>query len=358
LGADAGGSGGPTGGDAGAASTGGASGDGGSGGASGRSTQGGASGSAGIASDWDGGSLADSGSTPDPPDPTCGDGLQNQDETGVDCGGASCTPCPCSFGTPELLGAPNLSGNDILAASPSTDARTVYVWGRIQGGAGPIAVSTRPDRGNSFGFASALGAPVETSAEGTPYLSSDGLSLIFFSTRAGGAGDRDLYAATRADTDAAFNGVLNLGSVNSPERDDAPWLSPDELTLYFSSRRASVQGDLWRATRSAVGLPFDAPAAVTELNSSGNDTGITFTADALVAYFASDRTGGLGGMDLYRAARANTSEAFATPELVAGLNTLADDAAPQLTADGQELFFVSDRNGSDTQLFRVTPICP
>ena len=30
---------------------------------------------------------------PPPPDPTCDDGQQNQDETDVDCGGATCGPC-------------------------------------------------------------------------------------------------------------------------------------------------------------------------------------------------------------------------------------------------------------------------
>lgn len=46
-------------------------------------------------------------------------------------------------------------------------------------------------------------------------------------------------------------------------------------------------------------------------------------------------------MDLYRAARARASDAFSTPTPVAGLNTGAEEAAPQLTADGLELFFVS-----------------
>lgn len=32
-------------------------------------------------------------STPPPPPPTCDDGIQNGDETGVDCGGSSCAPC-------------------------------------------------------------------------------------------------------------------------------------------------------------------------------------------------------------------------------------------------------------------------
>jgi WD40 repeat protein len=355
------GGGGAGGGDSGRGGDGGAGGAGanGSGGAGASPSEAGASGSGGSAgSDWDGGSPADSGSTPDPT-PTCTDTLQNQDETSVDCGG-SCAPCPCTFGAPELMGDPNLSGNDILAVSLSSDALTMYLAGRIQGGAGPIAVTTRPNRGNNFSFASTLAAPVNSSpsVEGTPFLSRDELALYFYSQRAGGAGERDLYVATRASTAAAFNSVSALTSLESPQRDHSPALSPDSLTIYFSSRRASASDDLWRATRSTPGVAFSAPAPVTELNSSGNDTGITISDDELVAYFASDRAGGLGGMDLYRAARATATDPFSAPALVAGLSTGANDAAPQLTADGLELFFVSDRNGSDTQLFRVTPICP
>jgi hypothetical protein len=70
---------------------------------------------------------------------------------------------------------------------------------------------------------------------------------------------------------------------------------------------------------------------VAELDSSGNDTGITISDDELTA---------------------------STPALIAGASTGANEAAPQRTADGLELFFVSDRNGGDTQLFRVAPICP
>lgn len=319
----------------------------------------GASGSGGNGgSNWDGGSSADSGSTFDPP-PTCTDSVQNQDETAVDCGGR-CAPCPCTFGTPELMGDPNLSGNDILAVSLSRDALTMYLAGRIQGAAGPIAVTTRPNRSDDFAFASTLPAPVNSSppVEGSPFLSPDELSLYFHSQRAGGAGDRDLYVATRATAGAAFNSVRALTSLNSPQRDHSPWLSPDELTLYFSSRRGSASDDVWRATRSSPGVDFSAPVSVAELDSGGNDTGITLSDDELTADFASDRAGGLGGMDLYRAARATATDAFSTPALIAGTSTGANDAAPQRTADGQELYFVSERNGGDTQLFSRPPLCP
>jgi Tol biopolymer transport system component len=147
-------------------------------------------------------------------------------------------------------------------------------------------------------------------------------------------------------------------NVNSAQRDHAPWLSPDQLTLYFSSRRASANDDIWRSTRVTSGVDFPVPTPVTELGSSGNDVGITLSDDGLVTYFASNRTGGLGGMDIYRSARAALIDPFSAPELVPGVNTIDDDAAPQLTADAQELFFVSDRNGNDSQIFRVSTVCP
>jgi hypothetical protein len=287
--------------------------------------------------------------------------LLNQDETGVDCGG-SCAPCPCTFGAPELIGDPNYPGNDILSASLSGDALTMYVSGIVQGNERPIGVTTRSNRGSAFAFASLLPAPVNSSpaVEGTPFLSRDGLVLIFHSTRAGGAGDRDLYGSERNNTGAAFNNVVRLINVNSPQRDHAPWLSIDTLTLYYSSRRGGLSNDnLWRATRSTWGIDFSTPVAVTELNSNGNDTGIVLSDDHRVAYFASDRPGGFGGMDLYRATRATVSDPFSTPELVPGLNTGADDSAPHFTADRQELFFVSTRNATgDRQLFRVSSNCP
>jgi hypothetical protein len=335
-------------------------------GSGGTASEAGGSGSAGASSGgsagavWNGGS-ADSGMTPDPPlAPTCDDTVQNQDETGIDCGGASCAPCPCTFGAPELMSSPNYPGNEILAVSVTGDALTMYVGGVVQGSSRPIGLTTRSNRGNDFSFASLMPAPVNSSpaVEGTPFVSRDGLVLLFFSQRPGGAGERDLYGAERSNTGAPFDTVVRFVNVNSPQRDHAPWLSPDMLTLYYSSRRASASDDVWRSTRSAQGIDFALPAAVTELNSGGNDTGIQLSDDARVAYFASDRVGGPGGTDLYRAVRANATDAFSTPELVPDLNTGADDASPHFTADRQELFFVSTRNGGDSQLFRVGASCP
>jgi hypothetical protein len=363
----------------------GATGDGGTGGASGGGTDGGAdaggsggeagtgesgAGGAGGSIRGDAGGLgpvdagssgaagSDAGPVVDPgPLPTCSDTVQNQGEVDVDCGGPSCAPCPCAFGAPQPLGNPNNAGS-VWAPSLSSDGRTMYLSLTPFGSNEQVAVTTRPDRGNTFGNVSILPSPVNTSTEGTPELSADGLSLYFFSQRFGGAGTRDLYVATRASTAAQFGSVTELSGLNSLQRDDRPWLSPDELSIYFSSQRASFTDDLWRATRSSRTEAFGAAVSVVELNSSGNDAGASSTLDGKLILFASDRAGGVGGMDIYRATRASTSSPFSTPEPIAELNSSADDFDVQLSADGQEVFFSSNRNSPTYRIWRSLVTCP
>jgi hypothetical protein len=44
-----------------------------------------------------------------------------------------------------------------------------------------------------------LGPPVNSSSnDGHPYLDADAKTLVFYSDRSGGSGDRDLYAMTRS----------------------------------------------------------------------------------------------------------------------------------------------------------------
>jgi Tol biopolymer transport system component len=293
------------------------------------------------------------------PCPTCSDGVKNQDETGVDCGGSRCAPCLCTFGAPQVLGTPpNGAGNSLWSPTLSSNGLTMYLSLTVSGGNEQIAVTTRATRGSNFSTPPALPSPVNSFIEGTPELSADGLSLYFFSEGFSGPASRDLYLATRASTALQFNTVRELTTINSSARDDRPWVSPDELTIYFCSQRASSSDDLWRATRTARSNDFGTPLPVTELNSSGNDAGIFLTPDGLVALFASDRTGGLGGVDIYRATRASTSSAFSTPQRLTAVNSSADDFDPQLTADGQELFFASTRSTGTYRLWRSAVTCP
>jgi len=99
----------------------------------------------------------------------------------------------------------------------------------------------------------------------------DGLTLYFHSDRAGGQGNLDLYAATRATTDEPFGAPEPLSQVNSIYDEIRPTVSADGLTLFFSDglgrQRPGGQGDLdiWVATRDTVSDPFGTPVNLNDL---------------------------------------------------------------------------------------------
>ena len=88
-------------------------------------------------------------------------------------------------------------------------------------------------------------------SETAPMLSADGLYLYFASDRPGGKGKHDVYVASRADTEASFGPAAPVHEVNSPEDDFPSWISADHCRLYLSSRRHEGAGqlDIYLATR-------------------------------------------------------------------------------------------------------------
>jgi Tol biopolymer transport system component len=70
----------------------------------------------------------------------------------------------------------------------------------------------------------------------SPFITPDGGTLLFYSTRAGGFGNADLYVAHKIKT--GWNEPRNLGpQVNTPESEYNPALSPDGRTLFFGRNR-------------------------------------------------------------------------------------------------------------------------
>jgi serine/threonine protein kinase/Tol biopolymer transport system component len=206
--------------------------------------------------------------------------------------------------------------------------------------------------GGTLGPAVKLGPEINTAGEdAAPYLSADGLTLWFFSDREGGLGSWDLWRATRAEQSKPFGPPENLGArINSDQNDSAPWLSVDGLTLVFSSRRDGGMGsaDLWRCERNSVQEPFDAPVNLgPTINSSEDDWSPRLSSDGNTLLFCSRRPGGEGHVDIWISMRASGREAFGSPVNAGPLvNSTAEDVCPNLTADGRTLLFASNRNGS------------
>lgn len=109
----------------------------------------------------------------------------------------------------------------------------------------------------------------------------------------------------------------------------------------------------------AWGIPVNAesiPGTSSELNTPFNDGCPILSPDSLSLYFASNRPGGLGGLDIWVARRDDKDAPFGTPEnLGAPVNTSADEFCPSPTR-GHRLYFVSTKaggfGGSDIYLTR------
>ncbi|MDQ3366186.1 MAG: hypothetical protein M3680_12235 [Myxococcota bacterium] len=114
--------------------------------------------------------------------------------------------------------------------------------------------------------------------------------------------------------------------------------------------------DLWFATRADRDRPFSLPEPVADLNTSFQEASASLLATGRVIVFTSNRPGSVGALDLWYATRATATDGFTAPQLVPGVNTTGLDYSGFVRPDGCELFFSSNRDGSD-DLF-VSEITP
>ncbi len=101
--------------------------------------------------------------------------------------------------------------------------------------------------------------PVQTGISGfiCPTITSNGLTLLFQGNRKNGLG-WDIWTSHREGTQRPFGPEVRLGvPVNSESIETFPWISGDGETIYFSSTRPGGIGgkDVWGCTR----LPDDPP---------------------------------------------------------------------------------------------------
>jgi len=84
------------------------------------------------------------------------------------------------------------------------------------------------------------------------FIRKDGLEVFITSDRTGGQGLIDIWTSTRETFADGWSTPVDLSSpVNSASDDGSPWLSRDGTTLYFFSTRALAYGqrDIWYTTR-------------------------------------------------------------------------------------------------------------
>jgi len=186
-------------------------------------------------------------------------------------------------------------------------------------------------------------------------LSADEHLLFYFTERPDGHGTADIWMSHRADPkdDLGWDDPVNLGTdVNTPDQDQKPWYqqSGEDGTgnLYFARGTVVLNAqDIYYASLTRDGETRGPAVFVSELNVPNfNDAGATLRADGREIFLSSGRPGGLGLGDLWTSTRRSVHDTWSTPvNLGAQLNTSAQEQQPSLSHDGRTLVWASQRTG-------------
>lgn len=198
-----------------------------------------------------------------------------------------------------------------------------------------------------------IGAPPNsTSQESSQFISADGHYLFFTrcdnrSEDGWAEGGCDMFMAYRVAFDSAWTQPQPFGkTINTPDYEGMPSVSPDNRELYFvSDRRGGLGGyDIWvsRFENGLWQLPVNAGPGV---NTAGNETTPYIATDNNTLFFSSDRRPGFGGTDLFVSRRKGTGNWGMAENLGAPINTAHEEKTPFVALNGRTLFFASDRDG-------------
>ena len=152
-----------------------------------------------------------------------------------------------------------------------------------------------------------------------------------------------------ANADFTFGEPTNLGPVvNSSAYDEEPGISADGLSIYFCSRRAGGYGayDMWVTNRATTQDDWGPPVNLgSTVNTSYDDFSEDISADGLELYFGSNRPGG-SSYDIWVSKRATMQDDWTTPvNLGPMVNSSSWEGCPAISDDGLELYFWSSRPG-------------
>ena len=143
-----------------------------------------------------------------------------------------------------------------------------------------------------------------------------------------------------------FSTPTHLSGMSTPSSDSDPFVSADGLALYISSDRSGTLGgsDIWVATRPDTASAFGAPSDVTEVNSSDSEYDPALSSDGLSLFLAVS-TGAGWGYEISVSTRPSAGVSFGPPAILPGVNSSSDDFAPSISGDGLTLYLHSVRPG-------------
>lgn len=197
-----------------------------------------------------------------------------------------------------------------------------------------------------------LGANINSQyADYYPFVPADESYLVFNTKRPEGGNLRNpdgSYYATVYSTsvkDGAYIKAKNIGSPISDDKGNVEVIglsaAGDRMLLYYDNEDGS--GDIYLSETDKSKGYFKKPAKLDDnVNSSkGYEIAAAISADGNTLFFASDRAGGQGGTDIFMAKRLPTGKWGTPVNLGKEINTSYDEDFPSLSPDGKTLYFSS-----------------
>lgn len=198
------------------------------------------------------------------------------------------------------------------APTLSSDGRTLVFtacefmgdYGPNRKGYGSCDLFISVNEGNQWQPPVNMGAPINTAHwESQPSLSADGNTLYFIRgvPSRTGVKNQDIYV-THKDEEGKWSVPKRLSDkINTPGREESVHIHPDGKTLYFSSNGHRGMGglDLYVSKKDENGEWGEPENLGYPINTHADENSILVSSDGKLAFYASDKEGGFGKLDLY-----------------------------------------------------------
>ena len=213
-------------------------------------------------------------------------------------------PMASNVNTINNEGAPTISadGKSLIFVACSDETGTYYGENRYGKGSCDLFY-TKKIGGKWINPINLPGGVNSSHWESQPSLSADGQTLYFVRGLRGKNtnGNSDIYVS-HLQSDGNWGSALRLSDViNTPFAEESVCIHPDGKTLYFASRGHIGMGgsDLFISKMDANGIWGKPVNLGYPINTKFDENSLLVSPIGDVAFFASDRTGGFGDLDIY-----------------------------------------------------------
>src|ERR1035437_844589 len=198
-----------------------------------------------------------------------------------------------------------------------------------------------------------------------PLISADESILIFTSRRKGSTGGlldpfgeyfEDVYISQKKDGNwTAPRGISS--NINTPTHDACAGLSADgEVLFLYRTSKDLFSGDLYVSVFNDMDwtVPEKLPPPINTENYT--EPSASLLSEGQVLYFSSNRPGGYGKNDIYRAVKLGNGQWSKAVNLGPTVNTAEDEDSPFIHPDGKTLYFSSKghKNMGGYDIFKTT----